>query len=241
MTRKQVSDQSLLDSFLRTDFDVFVERCFRTLNPGKTFSRNWHHRAIAHQLERILAGDNTRLITNLPPRSLKSLIISVAFPAFVLGHDPSKRIIVIGYGADLSDKHARDFRMIVESPWYKRAFPKMRIARGVEDRIETTEHGFRMSTSVMGALTGLGGDIIILDDPQKAADALSESSRKKLNKWFSNTLLSRLDDKRKGAIIVVMQRVHIDDLCEHLWETSGDWTTLSLPAVAESDEVHRAG
>lgn len=78
MTRTKVSDRALLDSFLR------VERCFRTLNPGKPFSRNWHHRATAHELERIRRGENQRLIVNLPPRSLKSLIISVAFPAFVL-------------------------------------------------------------------------------------------------------------------------------------------------------------
>jgi predicted phage terminase large subunit-like protein len=117
----------------------------------------------------------------------------------------------------------------------------MRIARSVGDLVETTAHGFRMSTSVLGALTGLGGDIIILDDPQKAIDAQSESYRKKLKEWFSNTLLSRLDDKKNGAIVVVMQRVHADDLCEHLWATSGDWTTLSLPAIAEAEEIIQIG
>jgi predicted phage terminase large subunit-like protein len=241
MPRKKISDEDAFDALLRSNFEVFVERCFRTLNPGKQFSRNWHHQAIAYALERIHQGEDKRLVINLPPRSLKSLIVSVAFAAFVLGHDPSKRIIVISYGADLAGKHASDFRTIVESDWYRRAFRKMRIARSVEDMVETTAHGFRMSTTVLGALTGLGGDIIILDDPQKAVDAQSEANRKKLKEWFSNTLLSRLDDKKNGAIVVVMQRVHADDLCEHLWATSGDWAALSLPAIAEADEVIQIG
>ena len=135
----------------------------------------------------------------------------------------------------------RYFRAIVESRWYKRAFSKMRIARGIVDRVETTEHGFRMATSVGGSLTGYGGDILILDDPQKAADAQSEANRKRIKEWYANTLLSRLDDKRTGAIIVVMQRVHADDLCEYIWDTSGDWTVLDFPAIAERDEVIRIG
>lgn len=241
MPHKQISDQALFAALVRSDFGAFAERCFRTLNPGKPFARNWHHKAIAYALECVRQGENRRQVVNLPPRSLKSLIVSVAFPAFVLGHDPSRRIIVISYGADLASKHASDFRAIVTSDWYRRAFQKMRIARCVEDMVETTAHGFRLSTSVFGALTGLGGDIIILDDPQKAVDAQSETHRKRLKEWFSNTLLSRLDEKKCGAIVVVMQRVHADDLCEYLWEMSGDWNNLILPAIAEADEAIQIG
>lgn len=229
-------DQTLVAAVLRTRFRHFVERCFLALNPGKTFLPNWHHRAIEHVLGQILRGETTRLIINLQPRSLKSLIVSVAYPAFVLGHDPTKRIYVISYGGDLADKHSSDFRAIVESDWYKRAFPKMHIRRSSEDEITTTERGFRRSTTVMGALTGLGGDLFILDDPQKAVDAQSETRRNGLNSWFANTLISRLDDKKTGAIIVVMQRVHMNDLCGFLTEQSDDWTILSLPAIAEVDE-----
>jgi predicted phage terminase large subunit-like protein len=237
MTRKKMSDQALLDALLRSDFNLFLDRSFRTLNPGKELLRNWHHQAIAYELERIRRGENNRLIINLQPRSLKSLMASVVFPAFVLGHEPEKRIISISYAEDLAHKNASDFRALVQSHSYRRAFPKMRIARSLVDLVETRKHGFRMATTVGGSLTGFGGDIIIVDDPQKAIEAKSETSRKKLKEWFSNTLLSRLDNKRTGAIIVVMQRVHADDLCEHLWDTSGDWTTLSLPAIAEADEL----
>ena len=241
MNWKKVSDQAKLDFFLRSDFDAFVERCFLTLNPGKKFLRNWHHRAIGYELERIRLGENNRLIINLQPRSLKSLISSVAFPAFVLGHEPTKKIIVISYGDDLASKHANDFRAIVELRWYKRVFPKMKIVSSAVNLVETSKHGFRRATTVMGSLTGQGGDILILDDPQKAVDAQSENHRKKLKEWYANTLLSRLDDKRTGAIVVVMQRVHADDLCEHLWDTSGDWTTLSLPAIATAEEDIKIG
>jgi predicted phage terminase large subunit-like protein len=228
--------QVLLNAALRNDFARFVERCFLALNPGTAFKENWHHHAIYHVLSEVRHGDLTRLIINIQPRSLKSLIVSIAYPAFVLGHDPRRRIYVISYGDDLSDKHSADFRAIVESDWYKRAFPHMRIKKSLVDGVTTSAGGYRKSTTVMGALTGLGGDLFILDDPQKAVDAQSEARRASINQWFSNTLISRLDDKKTGAIVIVMQRVHMNDLCGHVTEASDEWTTLSLPAIAESNE-----
>ena len=231
-----VNPLEALDAALRSNFRLFVERCFLHLHPGKEFLPNWHHQAIDYALEQIIQGQNTRLIINLQPRSLKSLIVSVAYPAFVLGHDPKKKIYVISYGADLSDQHSRDFRAIVESPWYQRVFPRMRITKSLENEVTTTERGYRRSTTVMGSLTGMGGDLFILDDPQKAVDAQSDARRKSLNQWFSNTLISRLDNKRTGAIIIVMQRVHMNDLCGYVTEKSDEWTVLSLPAIAERDQ-----
>ena len=231
-----VEDNVLLDAAMRNDFLLFVERCFLTLNPGKKFLPNWIHRAMEYVLDGVRQGGTTRLIINVQPRSLKSLIVSVAYPAFVLGHDPTKRIYVISYGSDLADKHSSDFRSIVESRWYQRMFPKMRILKSLENEIVTTRRGYRRSTTVMGALTGLGGDLFILDDPQKAVDAQSEARRNGLNQWFSNTLISRLDSKSTGAIVIVMQRVHMNDLCGFLTETSDHWEVLSLPAIAEAEE-----
>ncbi len=201
------------------------------------------HRAggklVDHVLSQVRDGDLTRLIINIQPRSLKSLIVSIAYPAFVLGHDPRRRIYVISYGDDLADKHSSDFRAIVE--WYKRAFPRTRIKKSLVDAVTTTEGGYRRSTTVMGALTGLGGDLFILDDPQKAVDAQSEARRNSINQWFSNTLISRLDDKKTGAIVVVMQRVHMNDLCGHVTDASDAWTVLSLPAIAEANEQIQIG
>ena len=111
-----------LDAALRSSFRLFAERCFVHLHPGKEFLPKWHHQAIDHVLGQILRGETNRLIINIQPRSLKSLIVSVAYPAFVLGQDPKKKIYVISYGADLADRHSSDFNAIVKSEWYQRVF-----------------------------------------------------------------------------------------------------------------------
>lgn len=230
------SDQAVLDAALRNDFPTFLHRCMLTLNPGAPFLPNWHIDAIAYQLERVRTGEVKRLIINMPPRYLKSLMVSVAFPAYLLGLDPSHRIFGISYGTELSDKHSGDFRSIVQSGWYRRAFPKMEISRSLEGAVHTTMRGFRKATSVGAAITGFGGGCFIIDDPQKPVDAKSDTLRNALNQWFSNTLISRLDNKESGIIILVMQRVHLNDLTGYLLENSDSWTVLSLPAIAESDE-----
>jgi len=96
------SDGRLLQALLRNDFRAFVEKVFMTLTPGQTFIRSWHIEAIAHQLERVRRGEIKRLIINMPPRSLKSIMASVAFPAFILGLDPSRRIICASYSGELA-------------------------------------------------------------------------------------------------------------------------------------------
>lgn len=233
------SDGRLLHALLRGDFRAFLQKVFMTLSPGQTFIHSWHIEAIAYQLERVRRGEIKRLIINMPPRSLKSIAASVAFPAFVLGLDPSRRMICVSYSGDLAKKHSNDFRAVLESPWYRLVFPTTRIGpfKNTETEIELTARGFRMATSVGGTLTGRGGDIIVIDDPLKPDDALSETRRTAANQWFTNTLISRLDDKRTGAIIVVMQRVHMDDLTGFLTDQSDEWEILSLPAIAPSDEA----
>lgn len=228
-----------LEALLRSDFRAFLRKSFSTLTPGQTYIPTWHIEAIASKLEHVRRGEIGRLIINLPPRSLKSIAASVAFPAFVLGHDPNRRIICVSYSGDLAKKHSNDFRAILESAWYRSLFPNTRIGpfKNSETEIELTARGFRLATSVGGTLTGRGGEIIVIDDPLKPDDALSETKRTGANQWFTNTLLSRLDDKRTGAIVVVMQRVHMDDLTGFLLSQSNEWVVLSLPAVAYSDEV----
>jgi len=103
-------------ALLRRDFPAFVRKVFATLEPGQAFVPNWHLEAIACRLERVRRGEIKRLIINMPPRSLKSVTASVAFPAFVLGHDPTRRIICVSYSGDLAKKHANDFRAIAEAP-----------------------------------------------------------------------------------------------------------------------------
>jgi predicted phage terminase large subunit-like protein len=233
------SEGRLLQALYRNDFRAFVQKVFLTLTPGQTFIKSWHLEAIAYQLERVRRGEIKRLIINMPPRSLKSIMASVAFPAFVLGLDPSRRIICASYSGELAKKHSNDFRAILESRWYRSIFPGTRVGpfKNSETEIELTARGFRLATSVGGTLTGRGGDIIIIDDPLKPDDAFSETRRTGANQWFTNTLLSRLDDKRTGAIVVVMQRIHMDDMTGFLTAQSDEWEILNLPAIAECDQT----
>ena len=119
---------------------------------------------------------------------------------------------------------------MVNSSWYRRVFPKTRISREKDTQHETmtTARGYRYATSVNGTLTGRGANIIILDDPQKPDEAQSEALRKTVSDWYDTTLLSRLDSKSEGVVVLVMQRVHEDDLAGRLMEKGG--------SIAESDE-----
>lgn len=232
------AQQALLAAILRRDLLSFARKVFHILSPGQIFVPGWHLEALAYQLERVRRGEVRRLIVNMPPRFLKSIMTSVAFPAFVLGHDPTRRIICASYSGDLAGKHSNDFRAVLNDPCYQYLFPGTRIGpyKDSETEIELTRRGFRMATSVGGTLTGRGGNMIIIDDPQKPVDAVSEVNRNRVNDWFINTALSRLDSKLTDSIIVVMQRVHMDDLTGFLLRQSDDWTVLSLPAIADSYE-----
>ena len=233
-----MNDADVLKAALRTDLMSFTAKSFDEITPGTSFKHNWHLRAIAWQIQQVLDGKTKRLLITLPPRSLKSIFASVALPAFVLGKDPSKRIVCVSYAEDLAAKHARDSRSVMESEWYKKVFPKTRLSRNksAELDFETTKHGSRLSTSTGGSLTGRGGSLIVVDDPQKPADAMSNVKRASTLDWFRNTLMSRLDDKSEDAIIVVMQRLHVDDLAGYLIEVGG-WTHLNLPAIAIEDST----
>ena len=228
-------DRSFLNALLRNDLTAFTQRCFQTVVPGQKFLSNWHIEAITHELERIRRGETKRLIITLPPRNLKSICASVAFPAFVLGHDPSMRIVCASYAQDLTAKHARDCRNVIESTWYKQIFPRTRIdpRKNAESEFETTARGYRLGTSVGGTLTGRGGNLILIDDPMKPAEAMSETKRSSVKEWYDSTLSSRLDSKTVGAIVLIMQRLHTDDLVGHVLDKGTDWTILDLPAIAE--------
>jgi hypothetical protein len=197
------------DAQLRLDFAAFAQRCFRELNPLVAFAMNWHVEVITAKLAAVYQGQTRRLIVNVPPRYLKSLVGSVAFPAWCLGRQPGTQILCVSYAQDLADKLARDCRRIVTSGWYQRAFStRLSAHRQAVLEFETTAQGCRLATSVGGVLTGRGAEIIIVDDPLKPEEALSQTQRRAANEWFDHTLYSRLNDKQKGAIILIMHRLH---------------------------------
>lgn len=231
------NDRSVFNAVLRHDLVSFIGKAFAMVGGGNPYKHNWHIEVMADYLIRAYNRDIKRLIITLPPRNLKSICASVAFPAWALGQDPSFRFIGASYSADLAGKHARDCRKVMEAGWYKQTFPKTRLnhRKLAEEEFETTTGGFRLSTSVGGTLTGRGGNFIIIDDPIKPQDALSDIKRNSANQWFDNTLVSRLDDKQNDVIIIVSQRVHVDDLVGHVLVQEG-WTHLNLPAIAEGPE-----
>ena len=224
-----------LHNLLRGSLSPFIRKVFHEVNPGKPFVDSWYFDAMAHRLERCRTGSCNRLAITGPPRSLKSIVTSVAYPAFLLGRNPAERILCISYANELALKHARDFRCVVESSWYRQVFPQTVAHRNVEDIFETTQHGFRRSGSFAGGETGFGANIIIVDDAMKSDDAHHKPAREKANNYFADTLFSRLDRKTVGVIILVMQRLHDEDLVGHLLRQGG-WDHLNLPAIAAQDE-----
>src|SRR5712675_1647915 len=162
--------QAQYEVVLRRDFASFAARCFGDLNPQVALAMNWHLEVIAAKLTAVREGKIRRLIINVAPRNLKSLLASIAFPAWCLGHDPSAQILSVSYGQELADKLARDCRGIMMSPWYQRIFPtRLAPHRHAVQEFITTRQGYRLATSTGGVLTGRGADIIVIDDPLKPA------------------------------------------------------------------------
>jgi predicted phage terminase large subunit-like protein len=225
------------DDLLRRDFACFARRAFSELNPQTPFLLGWHFEIIAAKLAAVFEGKIRRLIINLPPRHLKSHLASVSFPAWCLGRNPSAQILCVSYAQELADKLSRDCRRVVASDWYRWIFPtRLSLRHQAVPEFDTTVQGCRIATSVGGVLTGRGADIIIIDDPLKPEEALSEAHRQGANEWFDHTLYSRLNDKQHGAIVLIMHRLHEDDLVGHVLARE-DWEVVRLPAIAEDDET----
>jgi predicted phage terminase large subunit-like protein len=233
-------DRVVFQALLAQNFNAFGEFAFTAVRPGLLFKPNWHLEAMAEKLSQVASGKIRRLIITVPPRSLKSLYASVALPAWFLGHSPGQRMVVVSYSELLARHHANDFRRLVNHPIYQATFPAMRLERDTDREITTTQRGKRIATSLEGTLTGLGGNLFIIDDPLKLGDAMSESVRARVIEWYRSTLLSRGDDKRATRIVVVMQRVHENDLVGYLLEQGG-FEVLNLPAIAQRSETFDLG
>lgn len=233
--------QNMVDAVLRTDFLAFVEKVFRTLEPSTAFYTNWHLEAISESLEQVRDGRIKRLIINVPPRSLKSIMVSIALPAFMLGHNPGAKLICVTYANEFAEKLGRDCRKIMLSDWYRRLFPGTVITKATADLIETSRGGSRLATSIEGVVTGFGADTIIIDDPIKPNEAFSTQALENVVRYYRETLFSRLNSKVDGVIILVMQRLHEDDLSGHLLK-DGSFRHLCFPAIAiENQKIDLGG
>ena len=232
---RDIAIQAEISALARDDLHVFAQLAFDELK-GELYMDNWHIAAVARKLERVEAGGPKRLIISMPPRTMKSDMASIFYPAWSLGRNPSAKIICASYGQKLSEDFAATMRTLMRSQTYAEIFPATKLdpGRNSVDEIATTKGGYRLSTSVGGVLTGRGADTIIIDDPLKASDAHSEAARASMHAWYRGTLLSRLNDPARGRIILVSQRLHQDDLAGVLNE-EGDWDDLTLPLIEWRD------
>ena len=224
---------------MRTDFNVLLEKVFNILHPGAVFMPNWHLDVIAHHVREFAEGKITRLVICLPPRHLKSEIGSVALPAWILGRDPTAKIICASYGEDLAKDFSTKCRQVVAAPSYMAAFPEVHFIKSNDMHLQTSVGGERYTTTVGGAITGKGADFIIVDDPLKYQDAGSEGRREEIAKWLFN-LPTRLNQPNLGGIMVIAQRMHDDDPIGRILQAGG-WTVVTLPLIATVDQTYPRG
>jgi predicted phage terminase large subunit-like protein len=213
----------------------FVVQAWEIVEPGHPFQDNWHIRKLCRLLEQVYYRDDilfkrkrdARALINIPPGMMKSLIVMVFFPAWVWAKDPSKRFLCASYGSTLSNRDNLRCRQIIESPWYQSRWPvQLQDDQNTKTRYNTTAHGWRIATSVNGPGTGEHPDYILVDDPHTAAQARSDVERQQALDWFDNTLSTRLG--RMPAFVLIMQRLHEDDLAGHLLRRGG-WYHLRYP------------
>ncbi len=208
------SDQDLFRMVYANSLYAFMRRAFAVLNPGDEFVGGYYLRALCYMLTLVAEGKIKRLIITLPPRHLKSQLVSVAFPALLLGRNPSEKIVCASYSSGLADDFGRQTRDLMQAPFYHQTFPKTLIdpKKSAADEFHTLAKGRRIATSVGGTLTGKGGRFLLYDDLMKAEDAESLVKRDNCHDWFRNTAASRLNNPKTGAIVIVAQRLHVDDL-----------------------------
>lgn len=230
------------EKLAKLNFKSFLLKVFQTTSPNTQFIDGWHINLMLEYLYKVEQSKIKRLLINIPPRSLKSTIISVAWPAWLLGQDPSLRIIVASYAQGLSLKHSLECRLVISSKWYLKQFPKTRIVQGCNEKNKfvTDMQGFRFATSIGGTLTGEGADVLIVDDPHTPLQAVSRVERSKALDWYDHTFSTRLNNKKKGVIVVLMQRLNQEDLSDHLLKNK-EWKHLKLAAYAEKAITYRCG
>jgi predicted phage terminase large subunit-like protein len=217
---------------LRNDLLSFAKKAFREMN-AQRMPEDRYLELLASRLAGVVTGDSKRLIVNLPPRHFKSWIGSVCLSAWILGRDPSAKILIVTYGQELADKIAHTIRGILRSEWYKELFKKTKLAKSRSKLVDfvTTAGGGVRSVSIEGGVTGHGADYIIIDDPTELKDCDNVRRLERVVELFDGEILTRLNNPRRGRVVIIAHRVNEDDLSGHLLE-QGRWEHLQLPLIA---------
>lgn len=226
-------DQKTIDAITRLKFAAFAERAFKIIEPGTSYEYNWHIGCIAEHLEAAFSGELLRLIINIPPRTLKTTLVSVLFPAWVFGRKPESRFVNTSFKFERVESMSLKCRHILNDAWYQHCFPDTRLdpAQGQKHNFHTTAKGQYYSSAIL-SVTGEGGDYVMCDDPLNPDEALSETIRNATNATIRGTLFSRFNDPRTGRFILTMQRLHEDDPTGNLMKDGG-YHVLKLPAEAK--------
>ena len=224
----------------------FTRQMWRWIDPAP-FRDNWHIGCICEHLEAVTRGSIQRLIIMEPPRHSKSTICAVIWPAWTWAQPdhgplagPHVKFLSASYAHGLSTRDAVKCRRLIESNLYQgRWGERFRLTsdQNTKTRFENDTGGYRLATSVGGSLTGEGGDVLLVDDPINTIDAHSETIRQATLDWWDESMSTRLNDPSTGAVVMIMQRVHHQDLAGHLLDR-GDWEHLCLPARYESDHPY---
>jgi predicted phage terminase large subunit-like protein len=225
-----------LDKSLAADsLAEFVRQAWPLIEPTTPLQWNWHLDVICEYLEAVAGGEIRRLIVNVPPRSGKSILVSILMPAWLWVRYPASRLVFASYSAALSIDLSVKRRGVVQSPWYQSRWGSrvtMAPDQNLKSEFANTASGRMIATSVDGSVTGRGGSYIVCDDLINPQMAESEAERTTAVRWFDETLGSRLDDKKTGRVVVIEQRTHQADLSGHLL-VQGGWEHLCLPAEFE--------
>lgn len=232
-------EAAFLNEAYKCNLSYFIQRSFDYAGVGD-YHHNWHIDAIAEYLTACMRREIKRLIINMPPRSMKTISVSSAFPAWMLGHNPKLEIMTASYQQGVSDDASRKFTKIVSSSWYKALFPNVEWVKNLESLMITSAGGKREATSLKGASTGKGGNFLILDDPLNPKQAASDKDREAAIDFVSSTWPSRLNNRKEDVSILVMQRLHQEDPTGYLLE-GGGWEHLCLPAINDKKRTISIG
>jgi predicted phage terminase large subunit-like protein len=229
------------------DLYTFLRRSWRYLD-ASPFTDGWAMQAVAEHLEAVVDGEIRKLIINIPPRCAKSSLVSVAFPAWVWAQDfdshtsgSGVQFLHASYAQQLSLRDSVKCRRLIESDWYQKRWGdrfKLVGDQNTKTRFDNTQRGSRLSTSVGSALTGEGGSIIVVDDPNAAQEAFSEAKIHDTIEWWDGALSTRLNNPKIGCFIIIQQRLSENDLTGHILEKNvGEWTHLMLPMRYEPERA----
>lgn len=222
------------------DLAGFVRAAWPILEPSTPLEWNWHLDLLCDCLAQVARGECRRLIINVPPRSMKSLLCTVFYPVWRWCTRPQQRFMFVSYSDELSTDHSVFRRNVLNAPMYRAGWGHLvRFSKdqNLKTQYENTRRGAMFATSITGSATGKGCDELIVDDPLNAKKAFSDQERETTNRNFDATFRSRLNNPATGTIIVIMQRLHDLDLTGHLLTREPDtWRHIKLPAEAEHDE-----